>query len=110
MGGVKDREASGQAAATEWSLYLLRCGDGSIYTGIATDVTRRLEEHRSGEGRGAKYLRGRGPLRLLVESRVGSRSLALKAEARVKRLSKQRKERLVQGPDEIARLVAELSG
>lgn len=48
-----------------WKVYILRCGDGSLYTGISTDVARRLEEHRSGKG--AKYTRSRGPLELVYE-------------------------------------------
>lgn len=90
-----------------WSLYLLRCADGSLYTGIATDVARRLDEHASGV-RGAKYLRGRGPLRLLLSHPVGDRQLATRAEHRVKRLPKARKERLVAAPQELRALLADL--
>ena len=46
-----------------WKLYILRCGDGTLYTGITTDVEKRLEAHRTGKG--AKYTRGRGPLELV---------------------------------------------
>ncbi len=52
-----------------WYLYLVRCGDGTLYTGISTDVGRRLAEHRAGKG--ARYLRGRGPLSLARKVRVG---------------------------------------
>jgi putative endonuclease len=65
-----------------WYVYILRCGDGSLYTGIATDVVRRLAEHQTNKG--AKYLRGRGPLKLVFEKQVGSRSQALKIEHKVK--------------------------
>ncbi len=68
-----------------YSVYLVRCRDGSIYTGIATDVARRIEEHETGV-RGAKYLRGKGPLELLYEREIGDRSLASRVETRVKRL------------------------
>jgi putative endonuclease len=78
-----------------WSVYLVRCSDGSLYTGVATDVERRLEEHERGEGRGAKYLRGRGPLELVLEHEVGERGDALRLEARIKKLSRARKELLV---------------
>ena len=78
-----------------WYIYLVRCGDGSLYTGISNDVARRLQAHRA--GRGARYLRGRGPLTLARRIRVGSRSDALKAECRVKRLKKERKEKLARG-------------
>ncbi|HLU07049.1 MAG TPA: GIY-YIG nuclease family protein [Woeseiaceae bacterium] len=75
---------------SRWSVYMLRCGDGSLYTGIATDVKRRLEKHRADAG--AKYLRGRGPLEVVFQSEMGSRSLATRAEARIKKLSRAAKE------------------
>jgi putative endonuclease len=70
---------------TAYSIYLIECRDGSLYTGIATDVERRLEEHRNSP-RGAKFLRGRGPLRLVFRCELGDRSLAARIENRVKRL------------------------
>ena len=78
-----------------WSIYMVRCRTGALYTGIATDVARRLAEHRGKKGRGAKYLRGRGPLRLVFKRAIGSKSLALKLERRIKRLPKRRKEALI---------------
>ena len=78
--------------ADAWSVYVVRRDDGALYTGIATDVTRRLAEHEAGEGRGAKALRGRGPLTLLLEHELGDRGLAQRVEAGIKRLSKARKE------------------
>lgn len=69
---------------TTWYLYILRCADGSLYTGITTDVERRLEAHRSGKG--AKYTRGRGPLELVYRETCGSHSEALKREYAVKQL------------------------
>lgn len=80
---------------TDWHLYLVRCADGSLYTGIATDVDRRFAEHQA--GRGAKYLRGRGPLRLVFHRSAGDRAMALRLEYRVKRLAKADKERLIRG-------------
>lgn len=79
-----------------YSIYILRCADGSLYTGIALDVRRRLEEHRSGV-RGAKYLRGRLPVELVFEIAAGDRSDALRLEHRVKRMSKRDKEALIAG-------------
>lgn len=70
----------------DYSVYLVRCRDGSLYTGIATDVTRRLAEHES-SAKGAKYLRGKGPLKLVFHKKIGNRSLASKVERQVKRLS-----------------------
>ena len=76
-----------------WLLYILRCGDGTLYTGITTDVPQRLEQHRSGKG--AKYTRGRGPLELVYQESCGSHSDALKREYQVKALSRSAKEQLV---------------
>ena len=78
-----------------WYLYILRCGDGSLYTGITTDVPRRLEAHR--QGKGAKYTRGRGPLTLCYQEECGSHSDALKRELAVKALTRPEKEALILG-------------
>lgn len=75
-----------------WKLYILRCGDGSLYTGITTDVEARLAAHRSGKG--AKYTRGRSPLELVYSEECGSHSDALKREWTVKSLPREEKERL----------------
>lgn len=74
---------------TLWSVYLLECEGGSLYTGIATDVERRFHEHISGKG--ARYTRSHKPIRLLGSRPVGSRSDALKAELAIKRLPKGKK-------------------
>lgn len=76
-----------------WYLYILRCGDGTLYTGITTDVERRLEAHR--QGRGAKYTRSRGPLELAYQEKCGTHSEALKREYAVKQLPRDEKERLI---------------
>lgn len=78
-----------------WHLYLIRCADGSLYTGITTDISRRLREHEL--GRGARRLRGRGPLVLAFSQAVGNRSQALRLEYRVKRLGRAQKEALIEG-------------
>ena len=80
---------------SDWHLYLVRCRDGSLYTGITTDVARRLAEHLGNGDTGAKYLRGRGPLMLVFQKKLGGRSLALKVESKVKKLSKAKKEELI---------------
>ena len=77
-----------------WYLYILRCGDGTLYTGITTDVHRRLEAHR--QGRGAKYTRGRGPLELIYQEKCGTHSEALKRELAVKQMSRAEKETLIE--------------
>lgn len=92
-----------------WSIYLLRCGDGSFYTGIATDVSRRIGEHEQGK-RGAKYLRGRGPLELVYQRSVGDRSVALRIEYRLKQLPRIEKEDLQQMPSRIDKLLNEICG
>ncbi|TVL97573.1 MAG: hypothetical protein CV087_22185 [Candidatus Brocadia sp. WS118] len=81
----------------DWFLYVIRCKHGRLYTGITTDVKRRFAEHTSNGKKGAKCLRGKAPLTLVVKKKIGSKSLALKAEAKVKKLSKIKKEMFVEG-------------
>jgi putative endonuclease len=76
-----------------WYLYIVRCRDGSLYTGIATDVESRLADHRANKG--AKYLRGRGPLKLVFKKQIGKKGCALKIEQKVKNLPRQKKEALI---------------
>ncbi len=87
----------------DWHLYLIRCHDGSLYTGITTNVARRLAEHQGNGDTGAKYLRGRGPLVLVFQRKLGSRSLALGVESKVKKLSKARKEELIRADNRYCR-------
>ena len=75
-----------------WFVYLARCSDGTLYTGIAVDVAARIAQHDA--GRGAKYTRGRGPLRLCATRRCRSKGEALRLELAVKRLARADKERL----------------
>jgi putative endonuclease len=72
-----------------WTLYIVECADGSLYTGITTDLLLRVEAHS--EGLGAKYTRGRGPVHLRYQRRGLTRSQALREERRVKRLSREQK-------------------
>ena len=78
-------------------MYIIRCADGSLYTGTTTDVERRLSEHQSQGAKSAKYVRGRAPLELVYSRVVGDRSEAAKEEWRIKRLSRLEKEALVRG-------------
>lgn len=80
----------------DYSVYIVECSDGSLYTGIATNVERRLQEHESG-ARGARYLRGRGPLRVVFSKEVGDRSHAQSVEYRIKQLTRERKLELIFG-------------
>jgi putative endonuclease len=83
-------------APTEpWFVYIARCADGSLYTGIALSVERRIAEHDA--GRGARYTRGRGPLALVAQHRCSSKADALRLEIAVKRLARIDKERLAVG-------------
>jgi putative endonuclease len=79
----------------DWHIYLVRTRYGSLYTGVATDVARRLAEHEQANGRGAKYLRSKGPLELAYQMKIGDRSMALKVERCLKNLSKDQKESIV---------------
>jgi putative endonuclease len=90
---------------SDWYLYLVRCHDGSSYTGISTDVDRRFDEHRREGVGGSKYLKGRGPLTLAFQAKLGSKCLALKVERRVKGLSKVKKERLIAVPGYVEEIV-----
>ena len=72
-----------------WYVYILKCGDGTLYTGITDDVSARLQAHR--EGKGAKYTRGRGPLELVYQEESENHSAAAKREWQIKQLKKQEK-------------------
>ena len=76
-----------------WTVYMVRCADNSLYTGIAKNVTKRLEEH-NGIG-GARYTRSRRPVKLVYQEMAGSRSEACRQEYCLKQLSKKDKETLV---------------
>ena len=78
-----------------WYVYMLRCGDGTLYTGVTDDMPRRLAAHRAGKG--AKYTRGRGPLELVYQEQVPDKSAALRREAAIKRLRRAEKEKLIEG-------------
>ena len=83
---------------SQWYLYILRCKDNSLYTGITTDVEKRLEAHRSGKG--AKYTRGRAPLELVYKEECGDHSDALKRELEIKAMTREEKLKLIQNPEE----------
>ena len=76
-----------------WYVYILRCGDGTLYTGATDDVDRRLAAHRA--GRGAKYTRGRGPLELVYVEEQLDKSAALRREWEIKRLRREQKEKMI---------------
>jgi putative endonuclease len=76
-----------------WYLYILRCSDGSLYTGVTTDVARRLKQHRA--GRGSKALRAKLPIRLVYKEKHPTRSASQKREAEIKRWNHKKKQALV---------------
>jgi predicted GIY-YIG superfamily endonuclease len=77
----------------DWTVYILRCGDGSLYTGIAKDVRARVKQHS--EGRGAIYTRTRLPVKLLYQQKGLTHSQALIREAQIKAMSRSQKEEII---------------
>lgn len=77
-----------------WKLYMLRCRDGTVYTGITTDVQKRFAAHQAGKG--AKYTRGRSPLELVYSEECGDHSAALRRELEIKSLTREEKMKLIE--------------
>lgn len=90
---LMDLQAARKSNAT-WFVYVLRCADGSLYTGITNDLSRRLEKHNAGKA--SRYTRSRLPVVLVHQEAQASRSLALKRELAIKALSRRAKESLIQ--------------
>jgi putative endonuclease len=91
------------APMSPWFVYLIRTSDDVLYTGISTDVERRVTTHA--RGRGAKFLRGRGPLEVAYRCRIGERGLAQRVEIRLKRLARPEKEAIVRSTPTRLRLI-----
>lgn len=91
-----------------WHVYILRCSDGSLYTGISTDVHRRLNEYNQSL-KGAKYTKSRRPVNLVFSYFVGSRSAASKIEYGIKKLSKKNKEKIIENPHLLLQLLPQKS-
>ena len=88
-----------------WYLYIVLCRDSTLYTGITTDISRRIKEHNS--GRGAKYTKGRGPVQLVHMRQCRNRSDASKLESKFKKLRRKKKLKIIQDiamPGEIVQL------
>lgn len=81
-------------------VYVVRCADGTYYTGYTTDVERRVATHNTGDG--AKYTRGRTPVRLVHSEHFDTRSAAMQREAAIKSLTRSAKERLVAGDGDVS--------
>jgi putative endonuclease len=78
-----------------WTVYIVRCADDTLYTGIARDAERRLAEHNSNALLASRYTRGRRPVVLVYQDMVATRSAALKREYRIKQMSRKEKEKLI---------------
>jgi predicted GIY-YIG superfamily endonuclease len=78
---------------TLWIVYILRCSDSTLYTGVTTDVARRIQAHNRGQG--AKYTRGRGPVELVFQETCSDRCEALRREYAIKQMSRSDKDRLI---------------
>jgi putative endonuclease len=80
-----------RAQSKTWFVYMLRCNDNSLYTGITTHIARRIEEHNAGKASGARYTRSRRPVKLVYAEEAVSRAEAARREAAIRRLDRSRK-------------------
>ena len=87
-----------------WHVYIIRTKKGDLYTGVTQDVQRRFKEHQKEGGKGAKYLKGKKPLKLVFHKKIGSRSQALKTEAQIKKWPKKKKEALANNETNLEQL------
>lgn len=94
MPDIFTKEKRSDVMSRPWFVYVVRCADGTLYTGITTDLARRMAAHDVGTG--AKYTRGRGPIELVWSRRMKTGTLARKLEAAIKRRSKTEKEHMIQ--------------
>ena len=90
---MRGQDAGAQTTNKAWFLYLVRCADGSLYTGITNDVPRRCQQHNAGTA--SRYTRSRLPVELVYQESQASRSVALKRELAVKAMSREEKESLI---------------
>ena len=79
-----------------WFIYIIRCADNSLYTGITKDISRRVNEHNSDNVLAAKYTRGRRPVELVYKETFANRSTASRREYEIKKMSRPEKEQLIQ--------------
>lgn len=103
---LREKEADSSSKVRDgedWALYILKCSDGSFYTGITKDLDRRLKMHQSGKA--SRYTRTRRPVEMIYQEPCGSRTRALVRECAVKELSRKKKEELVLGPTRNGRRV-----
>jgi putative endonuclease len=93
--GLLERDEDSLPNSGIFYVYILRCGDGTLYTGYTNDLESRLAAHR--DGKGAKYTRGRGPLELVYQEALGSKTAAMKREWEIQHQTRAQKERLISG-------------
>jgi predicted GIY-YIG superfamily endonuclease len=89
----KDRRPGAKPSSKAWFVYLLRCADGTLYTGIAKDVSRRCQQHNAGTA--SRYTRSRLPVELVYQETHASRGSALRREAAIKALPRRQKESII---------------
>ena len=87
--------------AKRWRVYILRCADGTLYTGVAIDVVRRIAEHNGKHAHGARYTRSRRPVKLVYQEQASNRSAACKREYRIKQLTRREKLKLISSASRI---------
>ena len=83
---------------TDWFVYILRCADDTLYTGITRDMERRVREHNGDNRRGAAYTRGRRPVQVIYREACGSRSQATRREHQIRAMTRKEKEKLAKSP------------
>ncbi len=93
---------------SNWYVYMIRCVNKTLYTGITSNVDRRFAEHQSSGPRAARYLKGKGPLQLVFSTETEDRASALRLEQTIKKLSKAQKERLVQRPETMQEVIEKI--
>lgn len=98
-------ETTAEGETTDWFVYMLRCGNAALYTGVTTDVARRVNEHRDRGPLGARYTRAFAPVELVYSCRLGQRTLACRVEHRLKRLPRPKKIEVVSGNFSTAELL-----
>ena len=93
MKAKEKQSVANVTAGAIWFLYILKCSDGSFYTGVTTDIDRRFREHQ--EGKASRYTRTRRPVVLIYQEKCGTRSRSLARECAIKSLNRRRKEELI---------------
>lgn len=88
-----------KAVVKRWYVYIVRCADGTLYTGVAIDIARRIAQHNGVQANGARYTRSRRPVRLVYQEKAPNRSAACKREYAIKQLTRSAKTALINAPN-----------